>query len=255
MESKYGDNPWLICGEPNPRSRLRLFCFPYGGSGASIFRQWPENMPESVEICPVQLPGREDRIEEPLFTEMSRLIEVMAANFDPCFDIPFAFFGHSMGGVVAFELARYLSHRQGRDPIHLFISASRPPHIREARHVHQLPEQEFIDVMRKGGGIPETVLQSDELMELIQPILRADFALVETLPCNDRKPLSIPITAFGGIEDSFVTPDMVDAWRKHTSSTFSIKMLPGDHFFLKSAQSTLLQSITQILLPYLNGGG
>ena len=218
-----------------------------------MFCQWPENMPESIEICPVQLPGRENRIEEPLFTEMPRLIEVMAENVDSYFDMPFALFGHSMGGVVAFELARYLSHRHGRDPVQLFISASRPPHIREARHVHQLPEQDFIDVMRKGGGIPETVLQSDELMELIEPILRADFALIETLPCNDRKPLPIPITAFGGTEDSYATAAMVDGWRKYTSRTFSINILPGDHFFLKSARSTLLQSISQTLLPYLNG--
>lgn len=253
MESKYGDNPWLIRGEPDSRISLRLFCFPYGGGGASIFRQWPENIPQSVEICPVQLPGRENRIEEPLFTEMPRLVEVMAASLGSYFDVPFAFFGHSMGGVVAFELARYLSQRHAIDPVHLFVSASRPPHIWGTRLVHQLPEKDFIDLIRNSGGMPERVLQSNEFMELIQPILRADFTLIETLPCNDCSPLSIPITAFGGIEDTFVTPDMVDAWRKYTSSTFSIKMLPGDHFFLNSALSTLLQSISQILLSYLNG--
>jgi medium-chain acyl-[acyl-carrier-protein] hydrolase len=252
VKSKYGDNPWLIYGEPNSKIRLRLFCFPYCGSGASIFRQWPENMPESIGICPVQFPGRENRIDEPLFTVMPRLIDVMAANLDSCFDIPFALFGHSMGGVVAFELARYLSHAQGIDPVHLFVSASRPPHIREPRPVHQLPKQEFINVMRNSGGIPKAVLQNNEFMELIEPILRADFTLIETLPGSDREPLAIPITAFGGTEDTYVTAAMVDAWRKYTSSTFSIKMLPGNHFFLNSARSTLLQSITQILLPYLN---
>lgn len=181
-ESKYENNPWLICGEPKQGTRLRLFCFPYAGGGASVFRQWPENMPENVEICPVQLPGRENRIEEPFFTERPRIVKVMAENLNSYFDIPFAFFGHSIGGVIAFELARYLSHRLVLEPVHLFISASRPP-IRGVQLVHQLPEKEFIDLIRNSGGMPQRVLQSEEYMKLIQPILRADFTLIETLQC------------------------------------------------------------------------
>jgi medium-chain acyl-[acyl-carrier-protein] hydrolase len=256
MDSKHRNNPWLILGKPNHETFLRLFCFPYGGGGASIFRQWQENMPEGADICPVQLPGRENRIEEPLFTEMSYLIEVLVENLRSYFDIPFALFGHSMGGLIAFELARYLSHSQVGNPVHIFVSAAAPlhiikEHIRKGPLAHQLPEVEFVDLIRS-GGIPEIVLQSDELMEIIQPILRADSTLMETLPLpgDDDSPLSIPLTAFGGTEDDLVTPEMVDEWSGYTSNSFTKIMIPGDHYFIHSEQLTLLQSISQTLLLY-----
>lgn len=257
MDSKYRNNPWLILGKPNHETLLRLFCFPYGGSGGSIFRQWQENMPEGVEICPVQLPGRENRIDEPLFTELSHLIEVVVENLRSYFDVPFALFGHSMGGVIAFELARYLSHNQVGNPVHIFVSAAAPlhiikEHIRKGPLAHQLPEEEFAGLIRSVGILPEIVQQSDELMEIIQPILRADLTLIETLPSSgdEDSPLPIPLTAFGGTEDDFVTPEMVDEWSRYTSNTFTRTMIPGDHYFINSEQLTLLQSIRQTLLLY-----
>jgi medium-chain acyl-[acyl-carrier-protein] hydrolase len=149
MKSKSINNPWVILGKPNSRTRLRLFCFPYAGGGASIFRQWSDEMSEGVEVCPVQLPGRENRITEPPFTRLSLLVDAMAKNLDPYFDVPFAFFGHSIGAKIAFELVRDLRRKKGVEPVHLFVSGSRPPHIPEPRPLHLLPEHDFVRELRR----------------------------------------------------------------------------------------------------------
>jgi surfactin synthase thioesterase subunit len=138
-------------------------------------------MSEGVEVCPVQLPGRENRITEPPFTRLSLLVDAMAKNLDPYFDVPFAFFGHSIGAKIAFELVRDLRRKKGVEPVHLFVSGSRPPHIPEPRPLHLLPEHDFVRELRRFSGTPEAVMQSRDLMEMYLPILRADFSIDETL--------------------------------------------------------------------------
>ncbi|OPX40654.1 MAG: putative thioesterase [Desulfobacteraceae bacterium 4484_190.3] len=248
MKSTYTNTPWLILGKPKRRTRLRLFCFPYAGGGASIFRQWQENMPEGIEVCPVQLPGRENRITEPLFTRLSSLVDAIAKGLDPYFDVPFAFFGHSIGAKIAFELARELRRKKGVQPVHLFVSGSRPPHIPEPRPLHMLPEHEFVRELRRYSGTPEAVMQSRDLMEMYLPILRADFSIDETYIYYEDDPLECPVSAFGGNEDKEANREELDAWRQHTLGPFTLQMFQGNHFFLKSSQSLLLDSISEVLL-------
>ena len=138
-KSKKSNNPWLILWKPKSGTRLRLFCFPYAGGGASIFGQWSNDMPEGIQICPVQLPGRENRITESPFTRLSLLVDAMVEAFGPYFDVPFAFFGHSIWAKIAFELVRELRRKKGVQLVHLFVSGSRPPHIPEPRPLHLLP--------------------------------------------------------------------------------------------------------------------
>ena len=252
MKSTYTNTPWLILGKPKRKNRLRLFCFPYAGGGASIFRQWQENMPEGVEVCPVQLPGRENRIAEPPFTRLSLLVDAMTEALDPYFDLPFAFFGHSIGAKIAFELARELRRKKGVQPVHLFVSGSRPPHIPEPRPLHMLPEHEFIKELRRFSGTPEAVMQSRDLMEMYLPILRADFSIDETYIYYEDDSFECPISAFGGSEDKEANREELEAWRQHTIGTFTLQMFQGDHFFLKSSQSLLLDSVSEVLLHYLN---
>ena len=252
MESKYRKNPWLILGKPKRKTRLRLFCFPYAGGGASIFRQWQENIPEGIQICAVQLPGRENRITEPPFTRVSLLVDAMVKNLDSYFDLPFAFFGHSIGAKIAFELARELRRKKGLEPVHLFVSGSRPPHIPEPRPLHLLPEHDFVRELRRFSGTPEAVMQSRDLMEMYLPILRADFSIDETYVYYEDNPLDCPISAFGGSEDKEANRQELDGWRQHTLSSFTLQMFQGDHFFIKSSQSLLLHSISQVLLRYLD---
>ena len=252
MESRYRNTPWLILAKPNRKTRLRLFCFPYAGGGASIFRQWQENIPEGVEVCAVQLPGRENRIVEPPFTKLSLLVDAMVKNLDPYFDVPFAFFGHSIGAKIAFEVARELRRKKDVQPVHLFVSGSRPPHIPEPRPLHMLPEHEFTKELCRFSGTPEAVMQSRDLMEMYLPILRADFSIDETYVYYEDNPLDCPIFAFGGSEDKETNREELDAWRQHTTGSFTLQIFQGDHFFIKSSQSLLLHSISRVLLRYLD---
>lgn len=250
MESTHRNTSWLILGKPKRKNRLRLFCFPYAGGGASIFRQWSDEMPEGVEVCAVQLPGRENRIAEPPFTILSSLVDAMVEALDPYFDVPFAFFGHSIGAKIAFELARALRRKNGVQPVHLFVSGSRSPHIPEPRPLHLLPEREFIKELHRFSGTPEEVMQSRELMDMFLPILRADFAVDETYVYYKDNSLNCPISAFGGTEDKEANREELDAWRQHTLGSFTLQMFHGDHFFIKSSQLLLLYSIFQVLLRY-----
>jgi len=201
IESKYKNTSWLILGKSSCKTPLPLFCFLYAGGGASIFRQWQNKMPEGVEVCPVQLPGRENCIAESPFTRLLPLVESMVKALDSYFDLPFAFFGHSMGAKIAFEFIRKLCRKKGVQPVHLFVLGSCAPHIPEPRPLHLLPENEFIKEFSRYSGTPEAVMQSRELMDMFLPILRADFSIDETYIYYEDNPLDCPVTAFGGSAD------------------------------------------------------
>lgn len=241
-------NPWVTYPKPNPHASLRLFCFPYAGGGALSFRGWPDRLPPTIEVCPIELPGRGMRLREAPFTRLSLLVEAIAQSLLPHLDKPFAFFGHSMGALISFELARLLLRANGCSLTHLFISGRRAPQIPEPKPpIHRLPETEFLEELRHLNGTPEAVLANEELMQLLLPTLRADFAVLETYTYRLEPPLNYPITAFGGLQDPDVSCEMLGAWRDQTSTTFSLQMLPGDHFFLHTAQPLLLQSLNQAL--------
>lgn len=239
---------WVMCPKPNPQANLRLFCFPYAGGGALSFRTWPNGLPTTIEVCAVELPGRGTRMRLAPFTRLDPLVEAIAQALLPYLNKPFAFFGHSMGGLVSFELARLLRREYGLLPVQLFVSGRGAPQVPDLDPpIHALPEPAFLDELRRYNGTPEAVLENKELMQLLLPILRADFAVLETYVYATEPPLGCPITAFGGLQDCKVSCDDIEAWRNQTSTSFSLQMLPGDHFFLNSAQALLLQSLTRQL--------
>lgn len=238
---------WVVYPKPNPQASLRLFCFPYAGGGASIFRKWPQCLPVAIEVCSLQLPGRETRMKEPPFTRLTPLVQAITQVLLPHLDRRFAFFGHSMGALVSFEVARQLRRQYGLSPVHLFVSGAGAPHTHQpSPPIHDLPEPEFIEELRRLNGTPEEVLEYAELMQLMLPILRADFAVYETYAYSNEPPFDFPISVFGGLQDK-VTRDRLEAWRDQTSASFSLEMLPGNHFFLHTAQLLLLQNISQKL--------
>ena len=227
---------------------MRLFCFPYAGTGASIFRTWPDGLPTDVEVCPVQFPGRGTRLKEAPFTRLSSLVEALAEALVPLLDKPFAIFGHSLGALAGFELARQLRRQFGIQPVRLFVSADRAPQIPPRdRPIHALSEGDFLTELRRLNGIPEMILEDAELMQLVIPIVRADVAAYETYVYATEPPLDCPISGFGGLEDRRVSRADLEAWREQTSASFSLRMFPGDHFFLNTAQSPLLQVLSQEL--------
>lgn len=243
---------WISRSRSNPEAQLRLFCFPYAGGGASAYRSWWERLPPSIELLAIQPPGRENRLREPTITHFSHFMAQLTEAIRPTLTMPFAFFGHSMGGLLCFELARQLRRQNLPQPVHLFISAFRAPQVpRRTDPIHDLPDPEFIAELRRLNGTPQQVYNEPELLALLLPLLRHDFALVDDYRYAVEPPLAIPISAFGGTADDEVTTDELKAWKNHTNSKFRLRMLPGDHFFLNTLQPLILRAICQDLLPVL----
>jgi surfactin synthase thioesterase subunit/acyl carrier protein len=242
-------NLWVTPLQGNPQARLRLFCFPYAGAGASIFRTWLEDIPPEIEICPIQLPGRENRLKETPFTRLSPLIQTLAPLLRPYLDSPFAFFGHSLGALLSFELAREFRKQKFPSPVHLFVSGSRAPQVPDLdAPIHRLPEPKFLESLRRLNGTRPEVLQNPELLQVLLPALRSDFAILETYIYATQARLECPICAFGGREDSKVSHEQLDAWRNQTHGEFKLQLFPGDHFFLHNNRQSLLQAIAQQIL-------
>ena len=217
-----------------------------------IYRHWCDVLPRAVEVVPVEMPGRGSRPEEPPYKSLAPLIERLTEAIDPLLDKPYAFFGHSMGALVAFELACSIRERSNREPLALFVSGRRAPQVPDDKPLtYSLPDPQFIDELRRLQGTPEEVLEHDELMELLLPLLRADFQIVQTYEYLPRKALRCPISVYGGLSDSCETRDRLLAWAQHTSVNLVLHMLPGDHFFLRSSQSLLLEMLARELLEVI----
>jgi medium-chain acyl-[acyl-carrier-protein] hydrolase len=240
--------PWIAHGKPNPYADLRLFCFPYAGGSALVYRQWQNVLPATIEVCPVQLPGRGARLHEPLFTSLGPLVEAIARALFPYDDKPFAFFGHSMGALISFELARLLKQAGHRGPQGLFVSGRRAPHVpcREPP-LFDLPDAEFFQELGRLNGTPREVLEHPELMQLMLPLLRADFSVAENYDYAAGAPLDCPITVFGGLQDGYTNRDDLSGWREHTSAPCTVRMFTGDHFFINTAQPLLLRVLSMEL--------
>lgn len=254
MQTKGSVTPWLVSYGSKARPRARLFCFPYAGGAAHVFRQWPRYLPEGVEVCAVQPPGRGSRLSERPLTSLGEIVAAAASALRPFMNVPFAFYGHSMGALIGYELARRLREEGRPEPLHLIVSGCRAPHWPEAREItYDLPEPEFIEDLRRLKGTPAEVLEHEELLRLMLPLLRADFAVAQTYRYSEGPQLGCRLTAIGGLEDEDATREQMAAWREMTSGAFSLHMLPGDHFFLHSSQAMLLDIIAR-QLANLGGG-
>lgn len=240
---------WLAFPRPTPEARLRLICLPYTGAGASLFRRWPELLPPDIEVCAVQLPGRENRRCEQSFTRIGPLVEALAGVVRPLLDKPYALFGHSLGALVAFELARRLRSRDLPEPIVLCVSACDAPQGRTAETepaIHVLPDAAVIEHVRRLGGTPEEVLGNAGLMRALLPAIRADLAVLETYTYEHEEPLTCPIAVFSGAEDRAIGSADLAAWQEQTRGHCPVRLLPGDHFFMQDP-GPLLEEIARIL--------
>lgn len=243
---------WIVRYRPNEQARLRLFCFPYAGGSAALFRPWLDALPADVEVCGIQLPGRESRLGEAAYTRITPLVENLANAIYPYLDRPFAFYGHSMGALLNFELARQLRRMDNRLPVCLYLAAYRAPQLPNPNiKIYHLPSEVFKVVLR-AEGIPEMILQNEELMQAMLPTLRADFELCDTYEYREESPLACPLAIFGGLEDVRISATDLEGWPVHSSAACSLLMLPGSHFFLHSAQDLLLTAISQDLEMRLN---
>jgi medium-chain acyl-[acyl-carrier-protein] hydrolase len=234
---------WILPLRSNPQGR-GLFCFPYAGGSAAVFRTWPKAL-TAVDVRAVQLPGRGGRLREAPHTRVRDLAVAAVDGLGPHFGQPFALFGHSFGALVAFEMARELRRRGGPQPFHLFISARRGPRRPDpVPPMHGLPEEQFLaEVRARYGGIPDAILQEPELLALLLPALRADLEAVETYSYEPEAPLDIPISVFGGLDDPWAKLDDLESWRTETAGPFCLTRFPGGHFYFDQAPAPLLEEL------------
>lgn len=246
-------NTWIFSPKPNPKAKLRFFCFPYAGGGTSIFRDWVNGLPADIEVCHVQLPGHDTRIREKPFSHLTPLIEAMVSGLLPYLDIPFIFYGHSMGSLLCFEASRQLRKQHNLQPKHLFVSGSRAPQRPSVlKPTHHLPDNLFIaEINKRYKAIPNEILNNYEIMQLFLPILKADFSIIETYKYIPDLPLNCPISAFGGLQDEMVSPEDISAWRDQTSKEFILQMIEGEHFFINHKKQELLNAISKQLADIL----
>lgn len=233
--------------QANPTAKLRLFLFPYSGGGIQIFRMWNTQLSDSIELCRVQLPGRDYRLSEALYTDIEALAEAIVIDMSPLLDLPFVLFGHSLGAQLSFEVARELRRRKLNLPELLLVSARRAPHLEDALPpVHHLPEQDMLDELQnRYGGIPSAVMENKELRAIYAPILRADLTMIEKAIYRDEPPLNIPISAYSGIDDKLINLQMLKAWERHTAQSFRYRLIAGGHFFINTHSEQLTRAISQ----------
>lgn len=236
---------WIVRSPARPDARLRLFCLPYAGSGASVYRPWSAQLPADVEVCAIQLPGREGRYGEAPFTDVHALTPALGEAIAGFLDRPFAFFGHSLGALVAYEAALALARDRRLAPAALFVSGRRAPRLPLDRApIYHLPQAEFLDELRRLNGTPADVFANAELLEIVLPALRADFQMAETYRPSGAGRLACPVVALGSTGDDRVSVAGLEPWREVTTGAFELAMLPGDHFYLRTEPARLLELVT-----------
>jgi len=250
-------NTWLVRrGVPGRVVRARLFCFPYAGVGASAYRLWATGLPPALEVCAVQLPGREGRFREPPLDRIDAAVAALLPVLRENLDLPFAFFGHSMGAVVATELTLALAAAGAPLPQHLFVSARRAPHLPDPdTPLGGLSDAEFVEeIDRRYGGIPAAVRQDSEMMALLLPSLRADIAALENHVPRRPTLITVPLSVFGGSHDPRVPREHLEAWRRAAAGEFRMRVFDGDHFYLTPRRAEVLAEVATTLAPMLQSG-
>jgi medium-chain acyl-[acyl-carrier-protein] hydrolase len=240
-------SPWFLSQRAlSKTATVRLFCFPFAGVGPSVYRGWADVAGRDVDVRVVQLPGREGRLREPALTSVDAIVSEVAAAIAPLLDLPYAFFGHSLGGLIAFELARTLRERRAPALARLFVSASRPPHVPNPfaplRQLDDLGLLTEID-RRYGGSVPAAVMESADLREFLVPPLRADITALETYTYRPAAPLACGISVFAGSEDPTIARGALDAWQEQTTASCRIRTMEGGHLFLQPLRTALVRAV------------
>lgn len=242
---------WIVGPPGGPPPALRLFCLPHVGGSASVYEPWRGALGEDVEVCPVELPGRQTRMRDRAFTRIEPLVDALASTIADELDVPYALFGHSLGALVAFELARELRRRGAAEPCVLFASGGPAPRLARVRPpVHDAPDDRVIALLQALGGLPDDVLDEPELLRPFLPTIRADFAVFETYEYRPEPPLTCPVVVFTGADDVEVPLDRVAPWSAESTGRFTSHVLPGDHFFVQTARPALLDLVRGALAGY-----
>lgn len=243
-------NPaWLVSFRRKTVPDMRIFCFPYAGGNGQIFKSWADSLPDSIEVIGIELPGRGRRFSEPFIYDMGLAVDLLYESIKGYLDLPFAFYGHSNGALLAFELTKKIISKLGISPQKVFIAAKRSPHLGAEYPLHRLDDQSFTQVIRDYKGTPAQVFANPELLELYLPILRADFALSENYIFSDQQPLAVEAVLIAGNQDQIASVAEVFAWEDLFASPPDQEILVGDHFFLNTCEKHLCKIIQKKLIP------
>ncbi|HJV96409.1 MAG TPA: alpha/beta fold hydrolase [Albitalea sp.] len=246
---------WFARFHEPRRPSLRLFCFPYAGGSASVFRHWARQMDPRIDVVAVQLPGRGPRLDEAPWTEFDGLSAVLAdAVAHEAGALRFAFFGHSMGALLMFEVARRLAAAGARTPECVFASGRQAPHLPQPRlQRHRMNDADFIDELRRLQGTPAEILDNPELLAILMPTIRGDFALLDSWAFADSAPLALPLYALAGRSDAHVALDAARQWQRWTGAEFELISYSGGHFFLHEQEPLVVHDVSQRLNGWLFG--
>ena len=246
LAGESGSGRW-IRGYRRVPGGVPLFCFPHAGGAASYFHPWSALLAPGIEVLAVQYPGREDRAAEPCVTNIPDMADQIRTALGSSLPGTFAFFGHSMGAVLAFEVARRLAREEGRGPAHLFVSGRAAPPRRQHRNLHRAGNPALIAELSSLGGTDPRILQSSEMLELILSAMRADYTASETYRFEPGLPLSCDITAMTGDRDGLNTIEDAAAWSAHTTGAVNVRVYPGGHFYLDDCRAQVLEVISSSL--------
>ena len=235
------------------KPQLRVFCFPYAGGGASLFRTFHETMPQGVEVVPIQYPGRENLVKEPLLNSIDELVTAIYPDVKEMLDVPCVFLGYSLGALVAFEMVRKLRRENNPLPKELIVAAHRSPHLPDSTvQIHRLPDKEMINVLRKTiTDVPDQLWENAEMLKVYLPMIRADVTVSETYRYIEEKPLPCAITACGGTHDDHVSEEEILAWQKQTSAQFAHNMIDGTHFFFHDEEQRFQKIVLEEIKKWL----
>jgi surfactin synthase thioesterase subunit len=236
---------WIVFRKPTSKAHVRLFCFPHAGGNAMVYRPWVADLPDWIDVCPVQLPGRGQRIDEAPFVAMQELVDGFVARTNTLLDMPVAVFGHSMGAAVAFAVAE----RLGSAVVHVFAAGRRSPSLAPSRALHELDDNGLKQYLDRLGATPTIVFEDPELRAHVLNVLRADLTLNDSYR-TDRPLGAIPLTVLGGSEDHEVPPHTLDAWRALTSGAFRHVMFPGEHFFPATCRDAVQRLVVTSLQAF-----
>ncbi|NUU25654.1 MAG: thioesterase [Streptomycetaceae bacterium] len=239
---------WIRCFHPSPEALVRLVCFPHAGGAASFYFPLSANLHPHVEVLAVQYPGRQDRRLEAPVTDIRELAGQVRRALAACADDrPYAFFGHSMGAVVAYETA-LAADAENAGPVRLFASGRRGPATERHEAAHRLLDDGFIREIRSLDGTDATLFSDEELVRMILPALRADYRAIELYRGVRDARVTCPITVLIGDNDPKATVDEAAAWSSHTTADFDMQVYPGGHFYLVPNRTTVLERIRTTLI-------
>ncbi len=248
-------SPWLVRFQETPRPALRLFCFPYAGGSASLFRSWCGALDPRVEVIGIQLPGRGLRWEEAPAVDFSLLASLVTdAIAGAAGSVRFGFFGHSMGALLMFEVARRLQAQGARLPECMFASGRPAPHLPPQRQREPLmSDADFVDELRRLEGTPSEILDNPELLAMLMPMIRGDFALLDNWRFQPSPALDVPLFALAGRSDPHVSVDSAAAWAQWTRTNFELMTYSGGHFFLHEQERRVVRDVSDRVVGLLCG--